>query len=180
MEILTHATLVAVPPTVLARPSPPQSELWVVFRDWPKAVDKMGRSRESEGITASPGSADSRQSPCASHWNQTAKARNLPWKGPLRDLAVSGVTWLNMGGLTKVKPVLSANQERMPRGGETMETMYRIVISALILGLLSGCAQTPVHSGGPEPFWGYRTEPDGTEYFRMGDILIMTRDGKSR
>ncbi len=58
--------------------------------------------------------------------------------------------------------------------------MYRIVISAIILGLLSGCAQTPVHSGGPEPIWGYRTEPDGTEYFRMGSLLIMTRDGKSR
>ena len=66
--------------------------LGVVFRDWPKAVDKMGRSRESEGITASPGSADSRQSPCGSHWNQTAKARNLFWKAPLRDLTVAGIT----------------------------------------------------------------------------------------
>jgi len=32
-------------------------------------------------------------------------------EAPLRDLAVSGVTWLNMGGLTKVKRVPSANWE---------------------------------------------------------------------
>ncbi len=61
--------------------------------------------------------------------------------------------------------------------------MYRIVISALILGMLSGCVQTrsSINRGDARSaLWGKVVEADGTEYFRMGDMLLMTRDGKSR
>jgi hypothetical protein len=61
--------------------------------------------------------------------------------------------------------------------------MYRIVISAIILGVLSGCVQTrsSINRGDAKSaFWGKIIEADGTEYSRMGDMLIMTRDGKSR
>ena len=63
------------------------------------------------------------------------------------------------------------------------ETMYRILISVIILGMLNGCVQT--HSSinrrnAQSAFWGKSVEADGTEYFRMGDMSIMTRDGKSR
>ena len=57
--------------------------------------------------------------------------------------------------------------------------MRKMLILAVILGTFAGCVQTPVRSGGPEPFWGHVTELDGTEYFRMGSLLIMTRDGQS-
>ena len=68
----------------------------------------------------------------------------------------------------------------MSRSGKTM---YRIVISAIILGLLSGCVRTRsliTREDAQSALWGKVVEADGTEYFRMGDMLIMTRDGKSR
>ncbi len=58
--------------------------------------------------------------------------------------------------------------------------MYRIVISAIILGMLSGCVQTRSSINRESAFWGDVVEADGTEYFRMGDMLIMTRNGRSR
>lgn len=57
--------------------------------------------------------------------------------------------------------------------------MYRIMICALLLGMFAGCAQTPVRRDASDTFWGRRTEPDGTEYFRIGKLLIMTRAGES-
>ena len=61
--------------------------------------------------------------------------------------------------------------------------MYGIVISAIFLGMLSGCVQTRSSSNRGDArsaLWGKVVEADGTEYFRVGDMLIMTRDGKSR
>lgn len=62
---------------------------------------------------------------------------------------------------------------------EQGEAMYRILICALLLGILAGCVQTPVHRDACEPFWGHRTESDGREYVRIGKLLIMTRAGES-
>ncbi len=62
---------------------------------------------------------------------------------------------------------------------EQGEAMYRMMICALLLGMLAGCVQTPVHRDAPEPFWGHRTESDGTEYVRAGKLLIMTQAGES-
>ena len=36
------------------------------------------------------------------------------------------------------------------------------------------------HKDTQPALWGRRTEVDGTEYFRIGSLLIMTRDAHSR
>ena len=41
----------------------------------------------------------------------------------------------------------------------------------------SGCATTSTsHKDTRDAFWGLRTETDGTEYFRIGSLLIKTKD----
>ena len=60
--------------------------------------------------------------------------------------------------------------------------MFRILASALILGMFTGCVQTrsPTIRGDATPaLWGRIIEADGAEYFRMGDMLFKTRDAKS-
>jgi hypothetical protein len=47
--------------------------------------------------------------------------------------------------------------------------------------LFSGCAiSTTLHQDKREPLWGRKIESDGTEYFRIGDLLIKTRGAHSR
>ena len=61
--------------------------------------------------------------------------------------------------------------------------MYRLVISVLFLTMFAGCVQTRSSTTGSDAdraFWGMAKDTDGTEHFRMGDLLIMTDDGDSQ
>ncbi len=58
--------------------------------------------------------------------------------------------------------------------------MCRIALLVLLLGTLTGCVQTAVRSDADSALWGRSIESDGTEYFRIGKMSIMTRDGESR
>ena len=58
------------------------------------------------------------------------------------------------------------------------------LILLLILTLFTGCVQTRStgsmshtsrHKDADSAFWGQRTDADGTEYFRMGRLLIKTK-----
>jgi len=57
--------------------------------------------------------------------------------------------------------------------------MRRIAILVLFLGTFAGCAQTAVRSDADSALWGHCIEADGTEYLRIGKLLIMTHDGES-
>ncbi len=58
--------------------------------------------------------------------------------------------------------------------------MCRIAILVLLLGTFAGCAKTAVRSDADSALWGRSVELDGTEYFRIGKLSVMTRDGESR
>ena len=50
-------------------------------------------------------------------------------------------------------------------------------ILLLAICLFSGCATTSTSRNDTlDAFWGLRTETDGTEYFRIGSLLIKTKD----
>jgi hypothetical protein len=50
-------------------------------------------------------------------------------------------------------------------------------ILLLAICLFSGCATIPTsRTETRDAFWGIRSELDGTEYFRIGSVLIKTQD----
>ena len=54
-------------------------------------------------------------------------------------------------------------------------------ILLLAICLSSGCATSSTsHKDTRDALWGRRTESDGTEYFRIGSLLMKTRDAHSR
>ena len=53
--------------------------------------------------------------------------------------------------------------------------MRTILLVAICL--FSGCATSSTTGKNTrDAFWGYKTELDGTEYFRIGSLLIKTKD----
>jgi hypothetical protein len=60
--------------------------------------------------------------------------------------------------------------------------MLRIAILLLTACLFSGCAISEMSREGAQrgAFWGRQIENDGSEHFRMGDMLIKTRGAHSR
>jgi len=67
--------------------------------------------------------------------------------------------------------------------------MRKAVIVLLISCMLAGCVQTRssrssspfgrVHRDSETALWGRVNESDGSEYFRLGKMLILIRDGKT-
>jgi len=62
--------------------------------------------------------------------------------------------------------------------------MHKLLIPALLFCMFTGCVQTQsrtldngVRGNTKRAFWGRKKEKDGTEYFRMGKLLIKTGDG---
>ena len=59
--------------------------------------------------------------------------------------------------------------------------MHIRTILLVAICLFSGCAISPTaHQDKREAIWGRKIKSDGTEYFRIGDLLIKTRGAQSR
>lgn len=61
--------------------------------------------------------------------------------------------------------------------------MHVRTILVLIVCLFTGCAETvssKSSTSNKPAFWGRRIKQDGTEYFRIGKLLIRTKSGPSR
>jgi len=66
--------------------------------------------------------------------------------------------------------------------------MRKAVMVGLAFCVLGGCVQTKsshssspfgrVHRDSETALWGRVNEPDGSEYFRVGKMLIPVKDGK--
>jgi len=74
-------------------------------------------------------------------------------------------------------------------GGRKGKSMFRKVFLPILLATFSGCVHTQTttsafrrsaHRDADSAFWGTVKKTDGTEYFRMGSLLIMKRDGRSK
>ena len=72
---------------------------------------------------------------------------------------------------------------------EEDKSMFRTVLILIFFVTFTGCVQTqPTTStfrgsarrDTDSAFWGTIKKTDGTEYFRMGSLLIMKRDGRSK